>query len=146
MASQPPATDITSVSIGGVRLEPTSPTWSAVFGLLRGLTAALGVMATIWSFVPTRNLAGLYAYFHTSDFAGFVAWLVAVVCLGWGFWKKYRGKSTENTLKAAVVTQHETIQAVADNIGTTPAALVAATQPPVDAAATVTNTRQGTGS
>lgn len=91
----------------GIKLTPVNPTAAAVYGVLRTLIASAGIIGAIWHYAATEDLTGLYAFFHSpsnaSALAGLGSALVAAGCMAWGFWKKRRGKITENTLKAAVV-------------------------------------------
>lgn len=85
-----------------VDLTPTSPTLSALFTVIRGLIASIGVLGTIWGFVSAKDLTGLWEFFHTSTFNSFVAAIAAAICLAWGFYREHKGTTERNSLKAAV--------------------------------------------
>lgn len=94
------------LDVRNINLAPTDPTWAAAYGVARALIASAGVIGTLWSFARTDDLVGLYNFFHTSQFAGFVSAVVAAGCLAWGFWKKRKDKTELNATKAALDPNH----------------------------------------
>lgn len=118
----------------GIKLTPVNPTAAAIYGVIRTLAASAAIIVVMWRYVAVGNIMGLYQFIIAPTNAAAVTSVAVTLAgagsLAWGAWKKAKGKQTENTLKTTVVAQHATIQAVADQTGTTLAGLAAAMKAP----------------
>lgn len=73
---------------------PTPPVLATAYSALRSLGTVIGAIGTIWAFIPTDNLSGLYTWAHSSDAAAAGSALLVVVSFGWGLYRKWKDRIT----------------------------------------------------